>query len=142
MARAAPKCTSDRSRTTRSARCSARIARRGSCRTSALLDEAGHPFDEAAVLSGDLSPVFFGSALTNFGVEPFLREFLELAPEPAPRESTAGIVDPTGRTVHGLRVQDPGEHGREAPRSRRVRAHLLGPIRGGHAGEARAHGQA
>src|SRR5690242_14913482 len=53
-----------------------------------LLDEAGHPFDEAAVLSGELSPVFFGSALTNFGVEPFLREFLELAPEPAARESS------------------------------------------------------
>jgi peptide chain release factor 3 len=60
-----------------------------------LLDEAGHPFDEAAVLSGELSPVFFGSALTNFGVEPFLREFLELAPEPAARESTVGIVEPT-----------------------------------------------
>src|SRR5215467_10316424 len=53
-----------------------------------LLDEAGHPFDEAAVLAGELSPAFFGSALTNFGVEPFLKEFLELAPEPTAREST------------------------------------------------------
>ena len=47
-----------------------------------LLDEAGHPFSAAAVASGELTPVFFGSALTNFGVEPFLREFLELAPAP------------------------------------------------------------
>jgi peptide chain release factor 3 len=67
-----------------------------------LLDEAGHPFDDAAVLSGELSPVFFGSALTNFGVEPFLREFLELAPEPAPRESTAGLVRPTDEEFTGF----------------------------------------
>jgi peptide chain release factor 3 len=68
----------------------------------ALLDEAGHPFDEGAVLSGELSPVFFGSALTNFGVEPFLREFLELAPAPAPRESTAGSVEPTQEAFTGF----------------------------------------
>jgi peptide chain release factor 3 len=67
-----------------------------------LLDEAGHPFDEAAVLAGELSPVFFGSALTNFGVEPFLREFLELAPEPAPRESTEGVVEPLNPEFTGF----------------------------------------
>ena len=67
-----------------------------------LLDEAGHPFDEAAVLSGELSPVFFGSALTNFGVEPFLREFVELAPEPSPRESTAGTVRPLDERFTGF----------------------------------------
>ena len=60
-----------------------------------LLDEAGHPLDEAAVLAGDLTPVFFGSALTNFGVEPFLRDFLELAPPPLPRESSIGPIEPT-----------------------------------------------
>jgi len=68
----------------------------------ALLDEAGHPFDEEAVLSGELSPVFFGSALTNFGVEPFLREFLELAPPPSPRESSAGDVSPTDPAFTGF----------------------------------------
>src|SRR6185436_4291503 len=67
-----------------------------------LLDEAGHPFDEEAVLSGELSPVFFGSALTNFGVEPFLKEFLELAPSPVSRESTAGIVEPTDERFTGF----------------------------------------
>jgi peptide chain release factor 3 len=67
-----------------------------------LLDEAGHAFDEAAVLSGELTPVFFGSALTNFGVEPFLREFLELAPEPAPREATTGTVYPTDEQFTGF----------------------------------------
>ena len=68
----------------------------------ALLDAAGHPFDEAAVLAGELSPVFFGSALTNFGVEPFLREFLELAPAPSPRESSEGVVSPTDDAFTGF----------------------------------------
>jgi len=67
-----------------------------------LLDEAGHPFDAEGVQSGELSPVFFGSALTNFGVEPFLREFLELAPEPTPRESSLGIVQPTDEQFTGF----------------------------------------
>ena len=67
-----------------------------------LLDEAGHPFDQQAVLGGDLSPVFFGSALTNFGVEPFLREFLELAPGPTARESSAGPVDPLNPAFTGF----------------------------------------
>ena len=67
-----------------------------------LLDEAGHPFDHAAMLAGDLSLVFFGSALTNFGVEPFLREFLELAPAPLPHESSAGLVDPLQEAFTGF----------------------------------------
>jgi peptide chain release factor 3 len=68
----------------------------------ALLDEAGHPFRHEAVLAGALSPVFFGSALTNFGVEPFLREFLELAPPPLPRESSTGVVDPADPAFTGF----------------------------------------
>ncbi|HEX5436945.1 MAG TPA: peptide chain release factor 3 [Gemmatimonadaceae bacterium] len=61
----------------------------------ALLDHAGHPFSHEAVLAGELTPVFFGSALTNFGVEPFLHEFLELAPAPGARESSIGPVEPS-----------------------------------------------
>ena len=68
----------------------------------ALLDEAGTPFDAEAIRAGELSPVFFGSALTNFGVEPFLREFLELAPGPLPRESSAGLVDPLQEAFTGF----------------------------------------
>ena len=67
-----------------------------------LLDEAGHPFSHEAVLAGALSPVFFASALTNFGVEPFLREFVELAPPPTSRESTQGIVDPADPGFSGF----------------------------------------
>lgn len=59
-----------------------------------LNDGAGYEFDRDKILSGKLSPVFFGSALTNFGVEPFLKEFLRLTPPPLPRSSEGGDVDP------------------------------------------------
>ena len=59
-----------------------------------LLEMAGAEFSPEAFLAGDVSPVFFGSALTNFGLEPFLKRFLELAPAPGPRESTTGTVEP------------------------------------------------
>jgi peptide chain release factor 3 len=68
----------------------------------ALLDEAAHPFDADAVLAGDLSPMFFGSALTNFGVEPFLEDFLALAPAPGARESTVGLVSPADDAFTGF----------------------------------------
>ena len=54
---------------------------------------AGRDFDLDAVRHGKLSPVFFGSALTNFGVEPFLNAFLEMTTPPLPRVSDAGEVD-------------------------------------------------
>ena len=59
-----------------------------------LLDEAGDPFDLDAVRRGELTPMFFGSAVTNFGVEPFLDRFLSFTPPPLPRESDAGMITP------------------------------------------------
>ena len=59
-----------------------------------LLDGASYEFDIDAVRKGELSPVFFGSALTNFGVEPFLENFLEMTTSPTPRMSSEGIIDP------------------------------------------------
>jgi peptide chain release factor 3 len=56
--------------------------------------ESGHAFDQAAFLSGNVTPVFFGSAVNDFGVEPFLQRFLDLAPPPLPRNSTNGPIDP------------------------------------------------
>lgn len=58
-----------------------------------LLDEAGEEFDLEKISVGELTPVFFGSALTNFGVEPFLEHFLKLTPPPLPRNSDVGKVD-------------------------------------------------
>ncbi|WP_462282518.1 peptide chain release factor 3 [Ruminococcus champanellensis] len=59
-----------------------------------LLDGASDAFDLKAVQEGRLSPVFFGSALTNFGVEPFLERFLELTPPPLPRYAGGQKIDP------------------------------------------------
>jgi len=50
-----------------------------------LLEMAGDEFDWDRILKGELTPVFFGSAANNFGVERFLNRFIELAPMPAPR---------------------------------------------------------
>ena len=69
-----------------------------------LLDGAGDEFNLDAVLSGKLTPVFFGSALTNFGVEPFLQEFLKLTPTPLPYKDvkTNEIVDPMREEFSGF----------------------------------------
>jgi len=64
------------------------------CDDIELLDGAGYEFNMDAVRHGRLSPVFFGSALTNFGVEPFLEEFLRMTSSPLPRKTTDGEVDP------------------------------------------------
>ncbi len=59
-----------------------------------LLDGAGYEFDIDEVRAGRLSPVFFGSALNNFGVEPFLESFLKMTMPPLPRLSREDVVDP------------------------------------------------
>ena len=64
------------------------------CDDIELLDGASYEFDIEKVRRGELSPVFFGSALTNVGVEPFLENFLEMTTSPTPRNSSAGIIDP------------------------------------------------
>ena len=58
-----------------------------------LLDGASCDFDLDRVRHGKLSPVFFGSALTNFGVEPFLEAFLRMTTPPLPRVADTGEVD-------------------------------------------------
>ncbi|WP_418997598.1 peptide chain release factor 3 [Blautia hydrogenotrophica] len=59
-----------------------------------LLDGASAEFDQEQVSQGKLSPVFFGSALTNFGVETFLKHFLKMTTSPLPRLADCGVVDP------------------------------------------------
>ena len=59
-----------------------------------LLDGAGDDFDIEAVRNGKLTPVFFGSALTNFGVQPFLESFLKLTTSPLPRKTDSEEIDP------------------------------------------------
>ncbi|AMA73840.1 MULTISPECIES: peptide chain release factor 3 [Aneurinibacillus] len=67
-----------------------------------LLDIAGDPFDREKIDNGLLTPVFFGSALTNFGVESFLEYFLRLAPGPAPRMSDKGLISPEHNKFSGF----------------------------------------
>ncbi len=59
-----------------------------------LLDGASEPLDIQKVSHGKMTPVFFGSALTNFGIEIFLNYFLEMTSHPLPRRSDAGMIDP------------------------------------------------
>ncbi len=67
-----------------------------------LLAGAGTDFDREAFLAGKQSPVFFGSAMTNFGIEPFLDRFVELAPSPLPREAEDGMVAPDEAEFSGF----------------------------------------
>jgi len=67
-----------------------------------LLDGAGADFDLERVRAGDQTPMFFGSALTNFGVQPFLESYLEMAPCPEARESDHGRIDPVATPFSGF----------------------------------------
>lgn len=67
-----------------------------------LLDEAGNEFSVEKINNGTLSPVFFGSALTNFGVQTFLETYLQFAPAPQPRVANEGIIDPASEGFSGF----------------------------------------
>jgi len=67
-----------------------------------ILSAASGASDPAALDRGEATPVFFGSALTNFGVDVFLSRFLQLAPPPRPRESQRGPVDPVQEPFSGF----------------------------------------
>mgnify|MGYP001176823256 CR=1 FL=1 len=66
-----------------------------------LLEVAGDSFDMDKIMQGKLTPVFFGSAINNFGVQTFLENFLQLAPEPTGRNSTEGLIAPTENRFSG-----------------------------------------
>ncbi len=59
-----------------------------------LLDGASAEYDLEQIRAGELTPVFFGSALTNFGVEIFLQHFLQMTTTPLPRKADVGLIDP------------------------------------------------
>ncbi|AGL02121.1 peptide chain release factor 3 [Desulfoscipio gibsoniae] len=66
-----------------------------------LLDAAGASFNLEQFLAGNITPVFFGSAINNFGLDPFLQALLDLAPAPGPRVSSRGMVEPTREEFTG-----------------------------------------
>ncbi|NLT96164.1 MAG: peptide chain release factor 3 [Clostridia bacterium] len=72
------------------------------CEDIDLLDIAGDPFDKEKIDQGKLTPVFFGSAISNFGVQTFLDVFLKLAPGPRPQKSDIGIIDTVNTPFSGF----------------------------------------
>ncbi len=67
-----------------------------------ILDVAGNEFSREDYLAGKMSPVFFGSAMTNFGIQLFLDTFLPLAPPPTPRLCEEnGVVEPDQEEFSG-----------------------------------------
>ena len=69
-----------------------------------ILDSMGNPFDSELVLSGELTPIFFGSAMSNFGVELFLRRFVEMATPPMARACTESGVIPADKAEFSAQV--------------------------------------
>ncbi len=67
-----------------------------------LLHGASHPFDFTAFLSGVQTPVFFGSAINNFGVREILNALLDWAPPPRPRDATMRVVSPSETPFSGF----------------------------------------
>jgi peptide chain release factor 3 len=67
-----------------------------------LLEYAGDGFDIDRVLAGQLTPVFFGSAMNNFGVQRFLERFIEIAPAPVARKTDHDSVEPTSKIFSGF----------------------------------------
>ncbi|MFN0244560.1 MAG: peptide chain release factor 3 [Planctomycetota bacterium] len=68
----------------------------------ALLEGAGPTFSQAAVFAGELTPVFFGSAVNTFGVDSLLDGILELTPGPAPRSASGRTIDPADARFSGF----------------------------------------
>lgn len=68
----------------------------------AMLDGAGAAFNHEAILAGQLTPVFFGSAVNNFGVQLLLDAFLELAPSPRPHSANGKIIAPEAPSFSGF----------------------------------------
>ena len=67
-----------------------------------LVQGASHRFDRELFLKGELTPVYFGTALGNFGVDHMLDGLVEWAPSPLPRETTGGTVSPADDSFSGF----------------------------------------
>lgn len=67
-----------------------------------LVDEVYDDFTKEDYLNGNLAPVFFGSALNNFGVKELLDTFVDISPSPIERETTNGLVKPSDKNFSGF----------------------------------------
>ena len=80
-----------------------------------MVRELMMPFDREAYLAGNLSPLYFGSALNNFGVRELIEGLVHNAPSPGPQHALERTVDPTRGGGCRLCLQDPGQHGSTPP---------------------------
>ena len=67
-----------------------------------LVQAASNEFDLEAFLRGELTPVFFGSAINNFGIQEILNALIDWAPAPQPRETLERVVEPTENKFSGF----------------------------------------
>ena len=67
-----------------------------------LLEGAANPFEYEQYLKANQTPVFFGSAINNFGVREMLDSFVEMAPQPGSRQSVSRMVDPAEKDFSGF----------------------------------------
>lgn len=72
------------------------------CDELEMIEHVGEKLDLEAIAHGQMTPVFFGSAVNNFGVELLLDGFLEFSPPPQPRQSTDAVIDPESDFFSGF----------------------------------------
>ena len=111
------------------------------CEEIELVRGASHEFDIEAFLAGRLSPVFFGTALGNFGVREMLDYFVQWAPPPLDRPTTDRAVGSARGAFQRFCFQDTGQHGSQASRPHRFPAGVLRVLPQGHEDASRAHRQ-
>ena len=103
-----------------------------------LVRGATQAFDVEAYRAAQQTPVFFGSAINNFGVEELLAAFARYAPGPLPRAARERVVGAGGIRARRLRLQNPGEHGPGAPRPHCFSASVRRQVQPRHAFVSRA----
>ena len=106
-----------------------------------LITGTHDPFDANAYLRGELAPVFFGSAINNFGVKELLDTFTEIAPTPGSRPTDQRTVSSGREEFHRLRVQDPREPRPPPSRPHRLHPRLLRQVRAEQNVPSRPYGE-
>jgi peptide chain release factor 3 len=101
----------DRGPAQRASRAARRAGRRLRAGDRAGAGRRPRPSTSRPIRAGKQTPVFFGSAIGNFGVEELLTRSSMHAPPPLPRATRQRTVESRRAEAHRLRVQDPGEHG-------------------------------
>ena len=101
-----------------------------------LIEGAANGFDMEAFREGHLTPVYFGSALRNFGVRDLIDALAAYAPPPRPQQAESRVVEPTEKEMSGFVFKIQANMDPEPPRPHRLPARLLGKAAARHEGAA------